>query len=152
MPRKSAGLLLYRLTTGKLEVLLVHPGGPFWANKDAEAWSIPKGEFEENEEALNAAMRETEEELGIKVEGKFIELSPVKQKSGKLIFAWTLERDVDITKFTSNTFEIEWPPHSGKTQSFPEVDKAAWLTIAEAKGKINPGQSGLLDQLEKILG
>jgi predicted NUDIX family NTP pyrophosphohydrolase len=151
MPKKSAGLLLYRVINKSLEVLLVHPGGPFWAKKDLEAWSIPKGEFEENEDPLDAAKRETEEELGIKVTGKFLELKPVKQKSGKLIYAWALEKDIDAAKITSNTFEMEWPPKSGKKQTFPEIDKAEWFNMSEARKKINTGQAALLDELKSLL-
>lgn len=147
MPRKSAGILLYRINNKILEVLLVHPGGPFWKNKDAGAWSIPKGEFDENEDALQAAQREFEEETGIAIDGDFIPLSPVKQKSGKIVYAWALEKDIDTTNIQSNFFEMEWPPRSGKKQQFPEVDRGAWLTIPEAKEKINPYQVALLEEL-----
>ncbi len=151
MPKNSAGILLYRVKNKLTEVLLVHPGGPFWAKKDLGAWSIPKGEFEENEDPLNAAKRETEEELGTKVAGEFFELTPVKLKSGKMIFVWALRQNLDSSKISSNNFEMEWPPKSGVKKSFPEVDKAAWLNMNEARKKINPGQRRLLDDLERIL-
>jgi len=144
---KSAGILLYRFRNESPEVLLVHPGGPFWAKKDLGAWSIPKGEFDDDEDALDAAKREIEEETGIKVSGKFIELSPVRQKSGKWIYAWALEKDVDPEFITSNNFEIEWPPKSGMKKSFPEIDKAAWFNADEARKKIIEGQSPLLGEL-----
>jgi predicted NUDIX family NTP pyrophosphohydrolase len=151
MPKKSAGILLYRFHNNLPEILLVHPGGPFWAKKDAGAWSIPKGEFEENENPLDAAKREVEEETGIKVSGKLIELTPVKQKSGKIIYAWAVQGDFDDAEIKSNTFEIEWPPKSGKKQSFPEVDKAGWFTMEEAKQKIVPGQAPLIEELRTKL-
>ena len=151
MPKNSAGILLYRVKNKLTEVLLVHPGGPFWAKKDLGAWSIPKGEFEENEAPLNAAKRETEEELGTKVAGELFELTPVKLKSGKMIFVWALRQNLDSSKISSNNFEMEWPPKSGVKKSFPEVDKAAWLNMNEARKKINPGQRRLLDDLERIL-
>lgn len=145
--RKSAGILLYRFRNNLPEMLLVHPGGPFWAKKDWGAWSVPKGEFDEDEDPLDAAKREILEETGIKVSGRFIELSPVRQKSGKLVYAWALERDVDPEFITSNSFEIEWPPKSGKKKSFPEIDKAAWFNAEEAKKRIIEGQSPLLSEL-----
>ncbi|MEO6733877.1 MAG: NUDIX domain-containing protein [Ferruginibacter sp.] len=151
MQKKSAGILLYRFDNKLAEVLLVHPGGPFWAKKDLGVWSIPKGEFDEREKPLNAAIREVEEETGIKLTGDFIELVPVKQKSGKVIYAWALEGDIDPATIISNTFEIEWPPKSGKKKVFPEVDKAAWFPMDEAKGKIIAGQVGLINELEIIL-
>ncbi|MFC0771503.1 NUDIX domain-containing protein [Terrimonas alba] len=150
--KKSAGILLYRFSGGLPEVLLVHPGGPFWAKKDIGAWSIPKGEFEAEEDPLSAAQRELAEETGIKAEGNFIELTPVKQKSGKLVYAWALEKDVDTGSIKSNSFEIEWPPKSGKKKSFPEIDKAAWFAVAESKEKILPGQLPLINELEVKLG
>lgn len=150
--KQSAGILLYRKNKNKLEVFLVHPGGPFWKKKDAGAWSIPKGEFDDNEEALSAAKRELLEETGISVFGEFIELQPIKLKSGKMVFAWALQKDVDAEKIFSNHFEMEWPPHSGMMQSFPEIDKAAWFTMEEAATKINAMQVGLLEELEEIVG
>lgn len=145
--KTSAGILLYRFNKKKTEVFLVHPGGPFWKNKDEGAWSIPKGEFEEGEDALKAAIREFKEETGVSVTGDFIPLNPVKLKSGKLVHAWALEKDIDATVIISNTFLLEWPPKSGKKIEVPEVDKAEWFSIAEARVKINAGQLPLLDEL-----
>jgi predicted NUDIX family NTP pyrophosphohydrolase len=147
---QSAGILLYRHYNKQLQVLLVHPGGPFWKNKDDGAWTIPKGEFTD-EEPLEAAKREFFEETGMKAAGKFTPLAAVKQKSGKWIYAWALEGDIDPTTIQSNTFEIEWPLKSGKKQSFPEVDKAAWYTIPNAMQKINPAQAAILNELEQKL-
>ncbi len=144
---QSAGLMLYRRINGIIEVFLVHPGGPYWKNKDEGAWSIPKGEFDVNEEPLDAATREFFEETGIQVSGEFLELKSIKQKGGKIVFAWTLEKDIDADNITSNLFEIEWPPRSGKFQNFPEVDRAAWFTIDEAKKKINAMQVAFLKEL-----
>ncbi|MEP6927709.1 MAG: NUDIX domain-containing protein [Ginsengibacter sp.] len=150
-PKKSAGILLYRKSKNVLEVFLVHPGGPFWKNKDEAAWSIPKGEFDENEEPLQAAIREFLEETGITVSGNFIELTPVILKTGKKVFAWALEKNIDANIIVSNHFEMEWPPRSGKFQNFPEVDKGGWLTIDEAKKKINAMQFALIEELQKKL-
>ena len=147
---QSAGLLLYRYKN-MLEVLLVHPGGPLWKNKDETAWSIPKGEFDDAEEPLQAAIREFLEETGISVSGKFIGLSPVIQKGGKKVFAWALEKNIDVAAIRSNNFEMEWPPRSGKYQSFPEIDKGAWFTIDEAIKKINVKQVALIEELQKKL-
>ena len=130
-----------------LEVFLVHPGGPFWAKKDEGAWSIPKGEFDDGEDPLKAARREFQEETGLAPDGKFIELNPIRQKSGKFVYAWAIEGDIDPTKISSNNFEMEWPPRSGKMRSFPEVDKADWFTLDKAKRKMNAGQVALLDDL-----
>lgn len=148
--KNSAGILLYKIENRKLHVLLVHPGGPFWQKKDSGAWSVPKGEYEQEEEALNAAIREMKEETGLDVSGNVIELSPVKQKSGKRVRCWAVEGDFDLARFRSNTFEMEWPPRSGKKRSFPEVDRAEWFELEEAAKKINPGQKPLLDDLEKL--
>ena len=145
--KQSAGILLYKINNTKIFVLLGHPGGPFWKNKDLGAWSIPKGEFTNEEKPFDAAMREFEEETGIKLQGKFIELQPVKLKSGKIIYAWALEQDIDASKIKSNTFEIEWPPKSGKFISIPEIDRAEWFSIDIAIEKINGGQSDLILQL-----
>lgn len=146
--KQSAGLLLYRRHKKSLEVFLVHPGGPFWKNKDEGSWSIPKGEFDENEDPLKAAIREFLEETGKSISGKFLKLNPVKQKSGKTVFAWAVEKNIDASNIVSNTFEMIWPPQSGKLQKFPEIDKASWFLINEAKKKINIAQAALLAELE----
>ncbi len=151
MPQISAGILMYRFKGERPEVLLVHPGGPFWVNKDLGAWSIPKGLVDDNEDALEAAKREFEEETGFSVSGRFIPLSMQKTKSGKIIMAWAVEGDIDASRIKSNTFQIEWPPHSGKKQEFLEVDRAAWFDIEEAKERLNKGQVGFLEELLKII-
>jgi predicted NUDIX family NTP pyrophosphohydrolase len=147
MPKVSAGILMHRQRGGRREVLLVHPGGPFWKNKDAGAWTIPKGEASEGEDLLACAKREFEEELGTKPVGDFQPLTPVKQKGGKVVHAWAVEGNLDATAIRSNTFEIEWPPRSGRRAVFPEVDRAEWLSLEDAKEKINAAQVALLDQL-----
>lgn len=152
MIKQSAGILLYRFKHHTMEVLLVHPGGPFWAKKDAAAWSIPKGEFDNDEGALDAARREFKEETGIAVDGDFITLKPVKLKSGKTIYAFALQGDLDTSSISSNYFEMEWPPRSGKKQSFPEIDKSEWFTIGVAREKINSAMIPLLDELVKLKG
>jgi predicted NUDIX family NTP pyrophosphohydrolase len=155
MPRKhSAGLLVYRFRCGLPEVLLVHPGGPFWAKKDLGAWSIPKGEFDPTleEDALSVAKRELEEETGYTVSGEFVPLAEIRQPGGKVVHAWAVEGDFDAWRIRSNTFSMEWPPRSGKFRDFPEVDRAEWFAIAEAKQRILRGQVGLLEQLEQRLG
>ena len=146
MAKQSAGILLYRRKKDLLEVLLVHPGGPFWAKKDQGAWSIPKGEYE-GEDALAAAKREFEEETGIPMEGEILALSQQKQKGGKLVDAWAVEGDLDVERVRSNTFEMEWPPKSGNKQQFPEIDKAGWFPVATALEKINPGQAAFIHEL-----
>jgi predicted NUDIX family NTP pyrophosphohydrolase len=151
MGKKSAGILVFRRKK-EFEVMLVHPGGPFWKNKDAGAWSIPKGEFTENEDPLEAAKRELKEETGIVIEGKFIQLEPVTQKGGKHVYAWAINRDLDISTIKSNSFELEWPPRSGKKMKFDEVDKAEWFDLASARKKINPAQTAFIDQLERLPG
>lgn len=151
MPKHSAGLLMYRRGGGVLEVFLAHPGGPFWAKKDLGAWSLPKGEFTPEEDALAAARREFTEETGFPAEGEFIPLTPLKQPSGKLIEAWAFQGDCDPGTVKSNTFTREWPPRSGRTEKFPEVDRAGWFTIKEAKVKIIKGQAGFLEELAEIL-
>ena len=148
MSQKSAGIVLYRIQNSSIEVFLVHPGGPYWAKKDDGAWSIPKGEFDENEEPLAAAKREFQEETGIQISGEFIQLNPVKQKGGKRVYAWAVKGDIDPAKIKSNSFEIEWPPRSGKMKSFPEIDKAAWFPLSEAQKKIIEAQSALIKELE----
>lgn len=145
--RRSAGILLYKLSDGELRVLLVHPGGPFWAKKDAGAWSIPKGEYAPEEDALAAAIREFAEETGAKPGGEFRPLGEIAQKNGKLVKAWACEGDFDPNTLFSNVCEIEWPPKSGKRISIPEVDRADWFTLQEARAKINPAQIPLLDRL-----
>ncbi|MBO9633499.1 MAG: NUDIX domain-containing protein [Chitinophagaceae bacterium] len=151
MMKQSAGILLYRMRSKLIEVLLAHPGGPFWKNRDNGAWSIPKGEFSNDEEPLKAALREFEEETGVSIEGKMIELTPVKQKSGKLVLAWAVEGSPDITRFTSNNFSVEWPLKSGRMAEFPEIDKWEWFDMAMARKKILERQIGLLDELMTIL-
>lgn len=138
---------MYRRRDGRLEVFLVHPGGPFWAKKDAGAWSIPKGEYAEGEEPLAAAQREFEEETGFVARGNFVELGAVKQPGGKVVRAWAAEGDCDPSALKSNVFEMEWPPRSGKVASFPEVDRAAWFSVEEARERILKGQVPLLDAL-----
>lgn len=150
MHKNSAGLLLYRFNNKILEVLLVHPGGPFFTKKDSGAWSIPKGEFWEDENPLDAAKREFKEEIGADVpDTDFIELSPIEQKNNKTVYSWAFQGDIDTSTIKSNTFELEWPPKSGKMRSFPEIDKGEWFTIATAKEKINIRQVPLLDELQK---
>lgn len=151
MPKQSAGILLYKTTGQTHQVFLVHPGGPFFKNKDEGAWSIPKGEYLDNEDALTAAKREFEEETGMAVDGDFTALKPVKLKSGKVISAWALQGEIDPENIRSNTFEIEWPPASGKMQAFPEVDRAGWFSIAEAELKLNPAQVPLILELQALL-
>lgn len=152
MPQVSAGLLMYRLHDGRLQVLLAHPGGPFFKNKDGGAWSIPKGEVGTDEVLLEAAKREFQEETGIVPTGPFRALTPVKQKAGKIVHAWAFEGDCDPSKITSNTFAIEWPPRSGKQAEFPEIDRAEFFDVDVAKRKINAGQVALIDELERMMG
>jgi predicted NUDIX family NTP pyrophosphohydrolase len=151
MPRKSAGILLYRTKGGSLEVFLVHPGGPLWAHKDEGAWSIPKGEFGEGEDALEAAKREFEEETGFKIETELEALEPVRQPSGKVIYAWFGKGELDAAEIRSNSFSMEWPPGSRKMQEFAEVDRGAWFTLAEARKKILKGQLTILEELQRRL-
>ena len=151
MPKQSAGILLYRNKATQIEVFLVHPGGPFFKNKDDGVWSIPKGEFLEDEDALAAAKREFLEETGRTIDGDFIPLHPVQLKSGKIIHAWAVEGDVDAALITSNLFEMEWPPKSGRLQSFHEVDRAAWFAPDAAKIKLNPAQVKLVEELEDLI-
>jgi predicted NUDIX family NTP pyrophosphohydrolase len=151
--RSSAGIVLYRLATGGLEVLLVHPGGPFWARRDLGAWSIPKGEYGPDETPLAAARREFAEELGVAApEGPVEDLGEVRQKSGKRVRAWALAGDLDPSRVRSNTFTLEWPPRSGVTQEFPEVDRAAWFELTVAREKITAAQVPLLDRVEELQG
>lgn len=155
MPKRSAGILLYRRSDGgELEVLLVHPGGPFWARRDAGAWSIPKGEVDPGEEERTCALRELEEETGAAFRDApaddLLPLGEVRQKSGKVVSAWALERDLDADAIVSMTFELEWPPRSGKLQTFPEVDRAAWFALPAARRKLLPAQAPFVDRLAEI--
>jgi predicted NUDIX family NTP pyrophosphohydrolase len=150
MAKRSAGILLYRLAGPEPEVLLVHPGGPFWARKDDGAWSIPKGEYADDEDPRAAALREFEEELGFKAPvdaGALLDLGAVRQRSGKVVTAFALEGDLDPDRVRSNTFAMEWPPRSGRTQEFPEVDRAGWFAPARARAKLVPAQAELVDRL-----
>jgi predicted NUDIX family NTP pyrophosphohydrolase len=147
MAKLSAGLLMFRKRDGQVEVFLVHPGGPFWRYKDAGAWSIPKGEYDERENPLNAAKREFEEETGIKPRGEFMALDAIKQPSGKVILVWAFEGNCPSKAVRSNTFSMEWPPKSGHRQEFAEVDRAEWFTLDDARKRIVKGQLGFLDRL-----
>ena len=151
MAQQSAGLLIYRRRRGGLEIFLVHPGGPFWRNKELGAWSIPKGEFANGEDPLEAAQREFHEETGFVAMGHFVPLRPLKQPSGKTVHAWALVGDYDPAQVRSNTFQLEWPPKSGKTMEVPEIDRADWFVMDIAREKILPGQVGFLDELERHL-
>jgi len=147
MPKRSAGILLFRASSGGLEVLLVHPGGPFWMKKDAGAWSIPKGEYAEGEDALAVAQREFEEETGARPHGDFLPLGEIVQAGRKIVTAWAVEGDFDPSTLKSNEFELEWPPRSGRKESFPEVDRAEWFSPAAARRKILPAQSEFIARL-----
>jgi predicted NUDIX family NTP pyrophosphohydrolase len=147
---QSAGILLFRKKDQLIELFLVHPGGPYWKKKDLGAWTIPKGEFTNQEEPLAAAKREFQEETGVSLSGGFIPLKPTKQKAGKVIYAWAVEGDIDPLSIRSNFFSMEWPPKSGKRQEFPEVDKAGWFQANEAKQKINPAQVSFIEELENM--
>jgi len=150
--KNAAGLLLYRRRGELLEVFLVHPGGPFWAKKDAGAWSLPKGEIGEDEDPLQAAKREFTEETGFPIDGEFCPLEPVKQPGGKVVQAWAIGADCDPAQVRSNLFTMEWPPKSGRTEEFPEVDRAEWFAVAEASKRIIAAQIQFLDQLVAVLG
>lgn len=150
MPKQSAGILLYRRTPS-LEVLLVHPGGPFFTRKDLGAWSIPKGEFETGEDPLQNAVREFQEETGMPPSGEFLPLTPIRQKGGKTVYAWALEGDLDVTRIVSNTFTMTWPPKSGRVQVFPEIDRAEWFGVEEAMRKINEAQCAWIGELRAHL-
>lgn len=147
MPRTSAGILLFRRRAGELELFLIHHGGPYWAGKDLGSWSIPKGEFTAQEDPLTAARREFREETGFALEGEFIQLRPIKQAGGKIVYAWAIAGDCDAAGIHSNTYRVEWPPRSGKWQSYPEVDRAEWFTLDVAREKINKAQMALIDEL-----
>ena len=150
MPKLSAGLVMYRMRCGQLQVLLVHPGGPFWAKKDQGVWSIPKGEIELNEDGLSTAKREFEEETGIKPDGEMLSLGAARHKSGKTVTAWAFAGDCDPKETRSNLFSMEWPPRSGKQQQFPEIDRAEFFTLEAAKEKIVAGEYTLLQRLADI--
>ena len=151
--RRSAGILLHRAGSDGREVLLVHPGGPFWAKRDAGAWSIPKGEYDDGEDPLAAALREFEEEVGSALDaaGELIALGDVRQKNRKVVTAWAAEGDVDASAVRSNTFEMEWPPRSGRRQEFPEIDRAEWFPLARAREKLIEAQAAFVDRLEERL-
>ncbi len=151
MPRLSAGLLLYRLRGSSVQVLLVHPGGPLWAKRDAGAWSIPKGEYDPSESPLAAARREFAEETGCHPSGPFHPLLPLRQPSGKILKAWAVEGDADSDAIRSNRFYLEWPPRSGVRREFPEIDRAGWFDLQGAREKLLPGQRPLVDQLVRLL-
>jgi predicted NUDIX family NTP pyrophosphohydrolase len=146
----SAGILLFRRRNAEIEVLLVHPGGPFWAKKDDGAWSIPKGEYAEGEDELAAAKREFREETGLSIDGEWMPLGEVRQEGGKLVKAWAVEGDADATAARSNTFSLEWPPRSGNLREFPEVDKAEWFSLSAAREKILKGQREFLQRLAEV--
>jgi predicted NUDIX family NTP pyrophosphohydrolase len=151
MAARSAGILLHRQGAHGTEVLLVHPGGPFWVRKDLGAWSIPKGEVDEGEDPRACAQREFAEETGTRLTGALAELGSVKLKSGKVVLAFALAGDLDAAAVASNTFELEWPPRSGRTQSFPEIDRAAWFGLEAARAKLNPAQAAFIDRLQALL-
>ncbi len=150
MPVKSAGVVAFRMRDGSIEVLLVHPGGPFWRNKDLGAWSIPKGEYDPGEAPEDVARREFQEEIGVAIKGPLRPLGEIRQRGGKSVTAFAAEADVDTRNIRSNSFEIEWPPRSGRRQIFPEVDRAEWFDPVSARQRINPAQRPLLDRLEAI--
>lgn len=152
MSKYSAGILLYRSRGDKLEVMIAHPGGPFWKNKDLGAWSIPKGLVEPGEDTLKAAIREFYEETGHRVTGDFIRLTPIKLRAGKLVIPFALEHDLDTARIKSNTFSAEWPPRSGKQQEFPEIDRAEWFEVETARQKLNPAQAAIVSELVSKLG
>jgi len=152
MARLSAGVLLYRRTGGSVEVLLAHPGGPFWAKRDEGAWSIPKGEYDDGTDPAAAALREFREETGHDPPaGEWISLGSARQKGGKIVVAWAVEGDLDVTAASSNRFTMEWPPRSGRTQEFPEIDRWGWFDLPAARAKILPGQAEFLDRLAEEL-
>lgn len=152
MKKRSAGILLFRRQKEGVEVFLVHPGGPFWAKKDLGCWSLPKGEFEQGEDPLTAAKREFAEETSYGIDGAFVPLGDLKQPSGKIISAWALEHDLDPALIKSNTFKMEWPPKSGKTQEFPEVDAGRWFSLPVALEKLLAGQVGFISRLAEKIG
>ena len=151
MVKKSAGLLVYRNRDGIIEVFLVHPGGPFWHNKDDGSWSIPKGEFRDDEDPFVVAKREFQEETGFCIEGEFQALQPVRQPGGKLVYAWMIQGNIDASAIRSNSFSMPWPPGSGSIQTFPEVDRGGWFDLSAARRKIGRGQMELLEQLQRAV-
>ena len=151
MPRVSAGLLMYRIQDGTLQVLLAHPGGPLFKNKDEDSWTIPKGELDPGEDMLAAARREFEEETGIRPNAPFIALTPIKQKGGKIVHAWAFQGDCDLTKMVSNTFTMEWPPKSGQKMEFPEIDRVDFFDLETANRKIKAAQMPLVEECHKIV-
>lgn len=151
MPKRSAGLLMYRRREDRVEIVLAHPGGPFWAKKDLGAWSIPKGEYELDEDPLQAAKREFEEESGVVPAGSFVALGEIKQAGGKIVTAWAVEGDCDASSLKSNTFSIEWPPDSGRVAEFPEVDRWEWFSLEDAEKRILAGQKEFLERLAKLM-
>jgi predicted NUDIX family NTP pyrophosphohydrolase len=151
MPKRSAGILLYRRKEMVIEVFLAHPGGPFWSRKDIGVWTIPKGEYEAGEDPLPAARREFEEETGIPVNGSFLPLGEIKQAGGKIVTAWAVEGDCDVSCLRSNTFQMEWPPRSKKMAEFPEVDRWEWFSLDTAEERILPGQKTFLARLKEML-
>ena len=152
MAKKSAGIIVYRLQSGLLEVFVGHLGGPYWEKKNYRAWCFPKGEFEDDEEPFDAAIREFKEETGQTIEGEFIELTPHKNSSGKVVYAWAVEGKIDEGAIQSNLFELEWPPKSGNIQKFPEIDRGAWFDIKEAKKRVHKGLIPIFEELEKKIG
>jgi predicted NUDIX family NTP pyrophosphohydrolase len=151
MPKRSAGLLLYRRSKGALEVFLIHPGGPYWAKKDRGAWAIPKGEYKKSDDPLAAAKREFQEETGFTAAGEFLDLGSIRQASGKIVTAWAFEGDCEPAELVSNTCEVEWPPHSGRLMEIPEVDQGRWFGMMEARESIRGDQELLLDRLQAAL-
>ncbi len=151
MAKKSAGVLMYRFNNAELQVLLVHPGGPFFARKDAGAWSVPKGEIADDETPQETAVREFKEELGIDLSGEMVELPPVIQKGGKTVFAWAVEGNIKTDNIVCNTFTLEWPLKSGNIREYPEIDKAEWFPVGQAKEKINPAQIAFIEELVLML-
>lgn len=152
MAKQSAGVLMYRRRAGQVEVFLIHPGGPFWSGRDDGAWAIPKGEFTAGEPAIDAARREFQEETGFRASDDLAPLEPIRQSGGKIVHAWAMEGDGDPASIKSNTFTMEWPPRSGRMQTFPEVDRAAWFTLEQARTKMLKSQLPFLDQLRQRLG
>jgi predicted NUDIX family NTP pyrophosphohydrolase len=150
--KNSAGIVLYRVQSGVLELFLVHPGGPFWAKKDEGAWSIPKGEIDDGADLLETAKREFHEETGSAINGEFVELTPLKQRGGKIVYAWAVDGDIDAASVRSNLFSMEWPPRSGLRREFPEIDRAGWFAVDRAMEKLLPGQRGFIAELQAKLG